>query len=69
MNPDVNIKDNDNHTILMYALENSTPEIINRILNMNPDINVKTNDNETALMYALKFSTPEIIDRIKNILI
>jgi hypothetical protein len=48
----------------MYALQFSTPEIIQKILERNPNIDVKDNDGWTPLMLALRFSTPEIIQMI-----
>jgi ankyrin repeat protein len=62
---DINVKNKNNKTVLMYALENSTPEIVNIILDLKPEINVKDKTNNwTALMFALQMSTPEIINRI-----
>jgi ankyrin repeat protein len=60
---DINVKNIDGQTILMYAFENSNLKITNRILDLNPDVNIKNKDGETILMLALKYR-PELINRI-----
>lgn len=63
-NVDIDIQKIYDNIPLMYSLRYSTPEIINKILDLNPDIHVKNFSSNTPLMYAFKFSTPEIIMRI-----
>ena len=67
INKDINIKDENGKTPLILALENSRPEIINRILDLKSDVNVKDNEDNTPLIIALQYSTPEIIHRILDL--
>ncbi len=51
---DVNMRDSDGKTALMYLIAgyNSRPDIITLLIEVGVDVNVRDNDGRTALMYA-----------------
>jgi len=60
---DVNAKDEDGWTPLMYAVSNNNREIVVALLNAGADVNAKHKDGVTALMAA---KTPGVITALLN---
>lgn len=65
---DVNAKNEEGRTALMYAAEfNKNPEVIKVLLTNGADVNAKDKDGETALMSAVAFNkNPEVIQVLLN---
>ncbi|MCJ7665283.1 MAG: ankyrin repeat domain-containing protein, partial [Actinobacteria bacterium] len=53
---DVNVKNIDGWTALMYAAYNGQTEIAEMLIYNGADVNVKNNDGWTALMYAATYN-------------
>ncbi|MBO7556730.1 MAG: ankyrin repeat domain-containing protein, partial [Alphaproteobacteria bacterium] len=61
----VNDKDINGTTALMYAALNKNPQIIETFINYKADVNAKNEIGETALMTAAAFNqNPEVIDTL-----
>ena len=52
---DVNVKDNDGETALIWAAYRGYTDIAELLIDKEADVNVKDNDGETALMLAISF--------------
>ena len=50
---DVNIKDSDGWTALMYATDNDDKKMINLLIELGADVNIQDDDGQTALMNAI----------------
>ncbi len=58
----INAKDKDGRTVLMFAVENNSPDIVlQALMNAGADANAKDKQDMTALMYAAKNSNPEAV--------
>jgi ankyrin repeat protein len=53
-NVDVNIKDANGQTVLMYVSGNGYNEAVKMLLNENVDINIKDANGQTVLMFAIE---------------
>jgi ankyrin repeat protein len=51
---DINARDKNDVTALMWAAKNSSPEVVKLLLDAGADINAQDKDGMTALMYAAK---------------
>ena len=49
---DVNARDNNDNTALMYAVERGYTEVVNLLLKTNVDVDAYDKDGQTALMWA-----------------
>uniref|UniRef100_UPI002609A6A7 ankyrin repeat domain-containing protein n=1 Tax=uncultured Brachyspira sp. TaxID=221953 RepID=UPI002609A6A7 len=58
---DVNAKDDDNWTVLMFASINGHLEIVKYLIDKGADINAKSNNNVTALMVASEKGHLEVV--------
>ncbi|MBI4823896.1 MAG: ankyrin repeat domain-containing protein [Nitrospirae bacterium] len=58
---DVNAKDNNGNTALMYAAVGGHTEIVQTLLNKGANVNAKNNFGNTALIYAVKNGRTEIV--------
>lgn len=63
---DVNEKDNDGWTALMFASSNGDLEIVKLLLTKGANVNIKDNDGRTALMYASYNGYFEIVKCLIN---
>ena len=54
---DVNAKDDDGNTSLMWA---ESPEVVTLLIEAGADVNAKTKDGWRVLIFAQDYSTPEI---------
>ena len=61
MGADVNAKDENGRTALIYASRNSSSEILEYLIEKGADINAKDIFDKTALMYAASFNNLEVI--------
>ena len=60
-NRDVNMKDQDGRTALMYASYNGHTEIVKELLNKGAKINLRDQNGRTALMFAASGPFPETV--------
>ena len=67
-NADVNLKDSEGNTALMWAAysEHDDPEIIRAILKRGAEINAKANDGSTALSWAMKKGNTKTVSLLKQ---
>ncbi|MDD5021342.1 MAG: ankyrin repeat domain-containing protein [Endomicrobiaceae bacterium] len=65
---DVNVKDENGKTALMYACESNTDvEVIRILIKKNADVNAATTEGKTALMFACESNkNPKIADSLVN---
>lgn len=67
-NADVNLKDVEGNTALMWAAysEHDNPEIIRAILKRGAEINAKANDGSTVLSWAMKKGNTKTFSLLKQ---
>jgi len=53
-------------TALMFAARDSTPEMVQLLLDYGADKNIKSNDGKTAYDYAVQFNNKDIIALLEN---
>jgi ankyrin repeat protein len=58
---DINERDNEGRTALMFAVTNMHKESVNVLLESGADVNLKANDGSTALMLAASSGVSEIV--------
>ena len=63
---DVNMKDNDGNTALMYAVGREDYNTVKLLLDNGADVNMKNNDGDTALDYAKEYERTEIIELLNK---
>jgi len=64
---DINVKDNDGDTALMYAVNRFQLEKVQALLDAGADVNVKNKKGETALMKAqMRYQPEKLIQLLKN---
>ncbi|MEW6731425.1 MAG: ankyrin repeat domain-containing protein [Acidobacteriota bacterium] len=63
---DVNVKDKDGKTALMYAAEKGYSDIVKSLLVQAVNVNAKDKDGKTALMYAADKGHTEVVELLKN---
>ena len=63
---DVNAKDNDGFTALMFAARDGQTDTVPALLAKGADVNAKDNDGRTALMRAKKKGHKEIVQLLKK---
>ena len=61
MGADVNAKDENDRTALIYASRNSSSEILEYLIEKGADVNAKDDENKTALIDAASFNNLEVI--------
>ncbi len=61
---DVNTKDNDGRTVLMFASINGHKDIAQILIDKGADVNATTNDGYTALMNASEFGHKDIVEML-----
>jgi Ankyrin repeats (many copies) len=66
MDVNVNVKSKYSLTPLMLAIEYSTPDTTNKLLDKGADVNQQTKGGDTPLSLAKRFSTKEVIERIND---
>ncbi len=63
---DINIKDNNGKSALIYAVERNLKEPLKMIINKKADVNASDNSGQTPLQYAeTKYKDGEIISLLK----
>ncbi len=65
---DVNAREKDGKTALMWAAFNGHKNIVELLLKANAHVNVKDDKNNTALTIALLYERPEIVDLLRQYL-
>jgi ankyrin repeat protein len=63
---DVNAKDGDGRTPLMFAVINMHYETVNVLLDYGADVNARANDGGTALVLAASCGDPRIVRALLN---
>ena len=64
---DVNARDNDGYTALIWAAFNGHAEIVTALLERGADVDARNNDGDTALMWAAHNGHAEIATLLRNI--
>ena len=62
MGANVNAKDENDRTALIYASRNSSSEILEYLIEKGADVNAKDIFDKTALMYAASFNNLEVVE-------
>ena len=63
---DVNMKDNDGNTALMYAVGREDYNTVKLLLDNGADVNMKSDYGNTALDYAKEYERTEIIELLNK---
>ena len=58
---DVNARDKDELTPLMFAAGSNTPEVLRVLLEAGADVNAKDTNGWTPLIFAARSNTPEVL--------
>jgi hypothetical protein len=61
---DVNAKNNNGETALMWASDKGHAEVVNALLTARADVNAKANNGETALMWASYKGHAEVVNAL-----
>jgi ankyrin repeat protein len=62
---DVNAKDNDGGTALMWAARRGYVDVVVLLLVQRADVNSRNKNGETALMWAAREGNPDVVNLLK----